>query len=99
MYAGISKGGNPHWGDLEEEKDSEDPNEKDEEGNTTSNIANIYSYWQDRDGRPDYQKKSDFPHAGVMPSKKDKSDPKESDEDSGVTTDERRRGQASKWQI
>ena len=77
MYAGISKGGNPHWGDLEDEileKDSEDPKEKDEEGNTSSNIANIYSDWHDRDGRPDYQKDSDFPHAGVMPAEKDKSD-------------------------
>ncbi len=82
MYAGISKGGNPHWGDLEEnilEKDREDPNEKDEED---TNIANIYSHWHDKDERPEYQKDSDFPHAGVMPSKRDKSDPKESDEDS-----------------
>jgi hypothetical protein len=87
-YAGKSPKSNTNWGDLEEEKDSEDPDEKDGEGNTSSNIANIYSYWHDRDGRPEYQQDSDFPHAGVMPSKKDKSDPKESDEDSGVTTDE-----------
>ncbi len=55
MYAGISKGGNPHWGDLEEnilEKDRDDPNEKDEEDNTSSNIANIYSHWHDKDERP-----------------------------------------------
>jgi hypothetical protein len=91
IHAGTTKGGNPNWGDLDDdilEKDNEDPNEKSEEGNTSSNIAEIYSYFYDKDGRPDYQKDSDFPHAGVMPPKKDKLDPKEGDEDSGVTTDE-----------
>jgi hypothetical protein len=91
MYAGTRKGGNPNWGDLEDnilEKDNEDPKEKSEDGSITSHIAKIYSYYNDKDERPDDQKDSDFPHAGVKLPKKDKEDPKEGDEDSGVTTDE-----------
>ncbi len=91
MYAGTSKGGNPNWGDLEDdilEKDNEDPKEKSEDGNITSHIAEIYSYYNDKDERSDDQKDSDFPHVGVKLPKKDKEDPKEGDEDSGVTTDD-----------
>ncbi len=90
-YAGKSPRGSTNWGDLEEtivEKDSEDPKEKSEDGNITSHIAEIYSYYNDKDERADDQKDSDFPHAGVKLSKKDKEGPKEGDEDSGVTTDE-----------
>jgi hypothetical protein len=67
-YSGKSPRGRTNWGDLEDdilEKDREDPNEKDDEGNTSSNIATIYAYYHDKDERPDYQMDSDFPHAGV----------------------------------
>jgi hypothetical protein len=84
LHAGTSKGGNPNWGDLEEdilEKDKEDPKEKSEDGRITSHIAEIHSHYNDKNERSDDQKDSDFPHAGLKPAK-------EGDEDGGVTTDE-----------
>jgi hypothetical protein len=83
MYAGTSKGGNPNWGDLEDnilEKDNEDPKDKSEDGNITSHIAEIYSYYNDKDERSDDQKDSDFPHAGLEPAKV-------GEEDGGITTE------------